>query len=450
MRIKYSLKFKVTLWYTCIIALVLAITFGGAFYLSEYYSMGNMKEELLDEVGDLVKVLQENPKYLNGQELPAFYDDGIMLSIYKEDGSFVNGILPDDFPKRFPLKAGEIQELQQNEDYWFLYDYQITDKAGENWWVRGINSYSSIAMLIHRLLWLLAFLGPALVIFTALMGYQMVKKALKPIYTITDTVEDISQASDLSKRLPRPPVPDEFARLTETFNRMLERLDKSFSVEKQFTSDAAHELRTPISVILNHCEYCMDEVELSEEAREELQIIYGKAERMSKLITQLLIMAQAENHTYQLKLEPIDLAVLAESVIEELEEKASKKGIRLILKNRLSDSAVEGDMVLLTRLLMNLADNAVAYGREGGYAEISLEKAGDQICIRVKDNGIGIPGDEIGKIWNRFYRGDKSRTQSQGFGLGLFMVRWIVEQHGGTIEVESEYGRGTVFTVLIS
>lgn len=455
---KHSVKFRVTFWYTCILTLVLCIALACIFYASGYYSIDNIKSELLDEVGDLTEDITQKleqypdgniPELYAGQNLPSFYDDGIMLSLYDTEGNFINGILPEDFPVQFPFKENTIQEINEKSDYWLLYDYQYTDPGNKIWWIRGINSYGSANKIIHRMMALLALFLPLLILFTAFMGYRMVKKALRPVYTITDTVNEISHTSDLSKRLPRSSAKDEFSRLTDTFNEMLSRLEVSFLAEKQFTSDAAHELRTPVSVILAHCEYCLDELDLSKEIKEELLIIYEKAERMGKLISQLLMMARAENQNYQPESEEIDLQILSESVIEELEKNAAAKGIRLLLKNELENSVITGDLVLLTRMLINLMDNAISYGKNGGFAELSLKNRDGHVCIQVKDNGIGILPEDMDKIWNRFYRADKSRTENGGFGLGLFMVRWIVALHGGTVKAESKYQEGTTFTVLL-
>lgn len=455
---RHSVKFKVTLWYTSILALFLLLAMGCIFYTSGHYSSDNVKAELLDEVGDLAEDISDRLSLSPGldisnlyasKDLSAFYDDGIMLSIYDSGGSFVNGILPEHFPVSCTFQENAVREFSKDSDYWFVYDYQYIDSHKKIWWIRGIHSYGEVSRIIHRMLFMLLFLLPLLVGVTALVGYRMVKKALYPIYRITDTVKEISQTSDLSKRLSDTSVQDEFHLLTETFNEMLCRLETAFQSEKQFTSDAAHELRTPVSVIIAHCEYCLEELSPSDEIRREISIIYEKANRMGDLISQLLTMARTENKNYQPDLENLDLGILAESVIEELQEKASAKQIKLILKNELQQSVIQGDMVLLTRLLINLMDNAISYGKEGGYAELTLQNQNGRVCIQVKDNGIGISQEHIDKIWNRFYRADKSRTESGSFGLGLFMVKWIAALHGGTAEVQSTPQTGTIFTVLL-
>ncbi|HIX59491.1 MAG TPA: HAMP domain-containing histidine kinase [Candidatus Blautia gallistercoris] len=443
-----SIKWKITFWYTGILTIVLAVVLGSAFLSSEYYSIDNMKAELLDEVYDLERAFAETPAYLDHQDLPSYYDDGIMLSLYAQDGTFLNGILPDDFPPNVAFSDEVLQEISQMEDHWFLYDLQITDSSDTAYWIRGINSYSSIARMIQRLTRLLLILGPLLILFTAFIGYRMIRRALLPVSAITSTAREIERSSDLTKRITPGKIRDEFYDLTETFNEMLTRLEQVLQQEKQFSSDAAHELRTPVSVILGHCEYCLDELELTDEVREEISRIYQKASQMSRLVSQLLTISRAEQG-YQLESEEIDLSVIAETVLEEMEEAAAARNIRLIYTKASGKYLMEGDMILLTRMLMNLVSNAIAYGKPGGTARIHLQNEGDFLSVSVEDDGIGIPREALDKIWNRFYRVDQSRSQTEGFGLGLFMVQWIVKIHNGTIQAESSYGKGSRFLVTL-
>ena len=219
-----SIKWKITFWYTGILTIVLAVVLGSAFLSSEYYSIDNMKAELLDEVYDLERAFAETPAYLDHRDLPSYYDDGIMLSLYDQEGTFLNGILPDDFPPNVTFSNEKLQEISQLEDHWFLYDLQITDSSDTVYWIRGINSYSSSARMLQRLTRLLLILGPFLILFTAFIGYRMIRRALLPVSAITSTAREIERSSDLTKRITPGKIRDEFYDLTETFNEMLTRL----------------------------------------------------------------------------------------------------------------------------------------------------------------------------------------------------------------------------------
>ena len=195
---------------------------------------------------------------------------------------------------------------------------------------------------------------------------------------------------------------------------------------------------------------CLEELDLSGEAREELLIIQKKIFQMSDLVSNLLTIARAENNRYQPVFEKVELPMLAETVMEELSEKAAARNIQLELHTHpdLSSLTIDGDMEMLTRLLINLIDNAISYGRDNGFVNISIHQQEEQVCIEVKDNGIGIPADKLDKIWDRFYQIDQSHSTS-GFGLGLFMVKYIVSCHKGKITVNSIPGKGSTFTVLL-
>ena len=455
---KGSIKLKITLWYTCIFSLVLLVILASVYWVSRSYSTHDIKEELRDETADMVEQLSEFAENAPSEDAaaafanedwPVFYDDNVMVSLYTVNGEWIGGLTPDKFPEDYPFEQEVLRKWNGAEGSWLVFDYLYDYSDGKSLWIRSIASYSSWSRILHRMMQMFTILFPLFVIFTAWIGYRMLSKALRPIYTISDTASEIALSVDLSKRIPEGGTKDEFSYLIETFNMMLEELEQSFQQEKQFTSDAAHELRTPVAVVLAHCEYCLDELKMDAELEKEVRIIYDKTQRMRRLIGQLLSLTRAEKRSIRLEKEEIQLAFLAESVIEELEEKAAKKHITLKLEDYTDNAVIQGDMTLLLRMLLNLVDNAISYGKENGYAKISIDPEGGRTRIRVEDDGIGIAGDDLDKIWNRFYRADKSRSGDEGFGLGLYMVKWIVQMHGGTITVESEYGKGTAFEVLL-
>lgn len=214
--------------------------------------------------------------------------------------------------------------------------------------------------------------------------------------------------------------------------------------EQQFTADVSHELRTPVTVIISQCEYLIEDPVLEEEEKEEIMIILRQARRMSKLINEMLMIARGEmSESYDM--EEVDLILLTEVIVEELREQAEKKKIQIsVFSDR--DVKMMGNHTLLLRMMMNLVQNAISYGKEHGHIDILWKEQGDMIIGEVKDDGIGIDQEDIPKIWDRFYRVDKSRSRENGgTGLGLSMVHFIVAVHGGQIHVESKNGEGTSF-----
>lgn len=445
---KQTIKLKITLWYTGIIIVTLSIAVCGAFFASQSYSIDNMKEELQDEVGDLQEDINNYPAYFPDTELLAYYDDGVMLSIYNKKFEMINGITPDDFPMDYPFDGTRIHELSKGEDHWYIYDKKI-QSSGQDIWIRGIHSYSSIALMIERLTKWITIIFPVLIFLTAFVGYRMISRSLKPVTKIADTATEIAESSDLSLRLPESNKNDELKHLADTFNTMLDKVEDQFQREKQFVSDAAHELRTPVSVMMSHCEYLMQDLNLDKEQLHEAEILYDKIKHMASLVDALLVISRMEKKTYKLNEDNINLSTLADSVVSEMEEDGAKRNITLKLSDYLVNHEFIGDMTLIVQIFSNLISNGIKYGVEGGHVNVILRESNGLIQIVFEDDGIGIPKDSIGQIWNRFYQVNSSRSDTNSFGLGLFMVKRIVELHRGSIEVSSAEGKGSVFIVTL-
>lgn len=445
----HSIKFKITCWYAGIMTLLFGIILFVAVWYFGHFSVDAVEEELQDEVQDLQEGLLRYPQYFPLENSTHYFDDGVMLSIYDEKGRFVDGIFPEDFPTDYPLTAGHARNLQRENDSWLVYDVRLGEPENGILWIRGIYSYSPLASGNVRMLWLLLILFPLVAVFAACIGYGMLRRALRPVHTVTETANEITSSMSLERRISVPRTRDEIYELCQTFNRMLESLETNFLRERQFSSDAAHELRTPVSVILSHCEYCLEELTLSEELSDEIRIVQQKARQMSELVSRLLVISRNERGGNRLEMEEVDLSLLAETVAEELQEKAEKKGIRMEIENRLENAVICADMSMMTRLFINLIDNAITYGRKQGYVKVCMCEVGEQVCIKFEDNGIGISPEDQERIWDRFYQADKSHTGGENFGLGLFMVRQIASLHGGTVVVESRLAKGSIFTVTI-
>ena len=290
----------------------------------------------------------------------------------------------------------------------------------------------------------LMILFPGVVVLIGVVGYFMTKRALEPVDDICERADQISSGDDLSQRLPLPKEQDEMYHLTERFNEMFERLQKSFEKEKQFASDASHELRTPVSVVISQCEYLLEHGNLDPEQEKEINVILKQAEKMSVLVSQMLMIAREERMADPSQFEDVDLGMLAEIVTEEMEGQAQEKKITLHVDVR-GEQMVRGDQTMLMRLMMNLIRNGILYGKKGGNVWIRIYGENGAVIGEVEDDGIGIAREHLDKIWNRFYRVDQSRGEEEGTGLGLSMVKWIVKIHKGEIGVKSIPGRGSRF-----
>ena len=444
---RFSIKKKVTLWYTGMIAVVLAAVFAGVFVFINQLELSKTEEDLQGAVADFTDEFEfQNGTYYLNPDVD-YYDDGVMFSIYDQDGRLLHGSMPVEFPKNLKLQSHEVRNIKQGGKQWMIYDAAYQYGTGKAIWIRGIVSIHGMEQIMRMVMLAFAAVYPLLILMIGWIGYMMTKRALKPVDDICTTAEEISSGADLSKRLSVPRTKDEMHQLTCTFNEMFDRLEASFEDEKQFTSDVSHELRTPVSVIIAECEYALEEDGVSEEQKQEVRIVLRQAKKMSELISQLLMIARCERGKEDFQFEAVDMSMLAEMTLEELSGKAEEKKIHLLSEIEPGLMAA-GDQMLLTRMLINLVENSINYGKRNGIVKVSLFRDNGKIRGIVKDDGQGIGAEHLDKIWNRFYRADRSRNSQnpeRGTGLGLSMVRWIVRIHEGQIWVKSKEGEGSEF-----
>jgi signal transduction histidine kinase len=292
-------------------------------------------------------------------------------------------------------------------------------------------------------------------------GLWLARKALKPMEQIADTAREIG-AKNLSQRIALPGKTDrELVTLIETLNSMIARLEGSFQQVTQFTSDASHELKTPLAIMRGEIEQATRHLEADEaldpaEARQVLESAMEEVDRMQRIVEGLLLLSRADDHQLPLELETIEIYQYLDSLREDGEILAEDRGLQLI--GRFDEHArtkrISADTTRLYQVVMNLLDNALKYTPAGGKVTLFLNSDDHQVRFGVADTGIGISKDDLPKIFRRFYRTDEARTGPHGdaersLGLGLAIVKSIVEAHGGTIAVESEVGKGTKFTITM-
>ena len=293
---------------------------------------------------------------------------------------------------------------------------------------------------------ILAVIWVVAILFSGNAAWLTLGRTLKPLKAITEIAEQINRADDLSRRMPYAGPGDEIGSLVDSFNQTLERLEALFTSQQRLLADVSHELRTPLTVIKGNVDLMRRMKNLDEES---LNSIDQEAGRLSRLVGGLLLLAQAESGKLALAEKPVELDLLLTEVFQEMRVLAgSKVYVRL---NEIDQVIVNGDRDRLKQVLINLVANAIQYTPLGGEVFISLEKIGEQARIICRDTGPGIPSEDLPHIFERFYRAEKSRTRGKttGFGLGLSIANWIVERHGGRIEVESKEGKGTSFAIWL-
>ncbi len=294
---------------------------------------------------------------------------------------------------------------------------------------------------VLSIIWVVAVLLSGIVVWFTL------GQTLKPLGAITETVEQINRADDLSRRIPyQGPENDEIGNLVDSFNQTLERLETLFTSQQRLLADVSHELRTPLTVIKGNVDLMRRMKSLDEES---LTSIDQEAGRLTRLVGGLLLLAQAESGKLALNMKRVELDLLLTEVFQEMTIIAGNRvHIRL---NEIDQAYVNGDRDRLKQVFINLVANAIQYTPQGGEVFLSLDRIGEQARIICRDTGPGIPTEDLPHIFERFYRAEKSRTRREttGFGLGLSIANWIVERHGGRIEVNSQEGKGTTFAIWL-
>jgi heavy metal sensor kinase len=292
------------------------------------------------------------------------------------------------------------------------------------------------------------FFIPLAVLISIVLGWFLANKSLKPVDEMTRTAQAIT-AQNLGRTIPHSGANDELGRLASTFNDMISRLRRSFDQIKQFSIDASHELRTPLTIMRGETEIALQSEKTPEEYREVLASHLEEIVRMSSIVENLLTLSKADLGRIELQRDIVPLHEVVQDLYEDSEVLAEKKCITVRLR-KLDEVNILGDKARIRQLLLNLIDNAIKYTPERGTVSLALSRANGVALVSVEDTGIGIPSEEISKIFDRFYRVEKGRSRSLGgSGLGLSISKWIAEAHGGKIEVQSEPQRGSTFTVQL-
>lgn len=465
---RFSIKTRVTIWYVFFLILLVSLLVASMLYTSSRLIQNNIKGDLAAVVEDSVRDVTVRDGKLDIDDDMVNYRDGIYVLVYQENNFIVTGSLPEEISGEIPFIPEKVRKIEDTGRKFYVYDHLLDEKDFNDVWIRGITSAESEKVdpsfiFITRLF---LFCLPVLILLAAIGGYSITKRAFLPVSRITETAGQIEAGTDLSRRIgldsskdsgrecseetgsgksQAKGSKDEIYRLSATFDKMLDRLERSFEAEKQFSNDASHELRTPLSVIMAQCEYALNKVKTLEEARAALEVILGQSKKMSALISQLLALARADQGTLALQPEVLNISDLVHMAALEQQESASRRHIE-IQHDIEPEIMACTDETLFLRLWINLISNSIQYGREGGFIRISLKQEDQQIFGKVEDNGIGISTEDLPKIWDRFFQANPSRSQENSAGLGLSMVKWIISAMGGTIKANSTLGEGTVFT----
>ncbi len=306
---------------------------------------------------------------------------------------------------------------------------------------------NDIEIALDRLFYILCLAVPLTIVLAGGGGVFLASRVFRPIEKITETAKKIEE-SDLSRRIDVKSK-DELGRLASTLNQMIARLESAFNRQKEFTSDASHELRAPLTVIQAESTLALQKPREAAEYRKSLEMIAQEAEHLAGIINQLLTLARADAGKEHQEFQKINLADFVKDLCIDVGVVCQEKNLTL-QQDHFDEASVMGDSRSLRNLFHNILENAMRYTPEGGTITVKVHQKDTRVMVSIKDTGIGISADERSLIFERFYRVDKARSRSAGgSGLGLAICRHIIEVHGGSIKVESQPNKGSTFHVIL-
>jgi heavy metal sensor kinase len=455
----HSIKFRFTIWYLLVLAvLLIALSAGVYFYLSRslYRNLDDSLELRSTQLCSIPAILES----IRQGEFQEELGEIVILYFYSGDQ------LMEVSPRGISIPTPHELISQAIAGTSLFTTIQTTEGEGLRLLAVPINisilgpppgiqpaalviarSTKQIDQALAGLVRTLVIAVPLALALAAAGGIFLARRALKPVDKIAQTAREIGE-SDLSQRI-NVNTKDELGRLAATLNEMIGRLEKAFQRQKQFTSDASHELRTPLAVIEAESTLALEKERPSSDYQQSLEIISQESRQMSSLIDQLLTLARADAGKEQWNFTEVNLGKLISNLSTDVEVLCQEKGLSFQL-GQPQDLVVKGDEARLRELFMNLLDNAIRYTPAPGTVSVSLRREGQMAVVAVTDTGVGIPAEDIPFIFERFYRVDKSRSRAEGgSGLGLAICRHIAEAHGGKIEVESQVGSGSTFSVWL-
>lgn len=446
MKKSISIKARVTIWYTVSMIIIISLVLIFLVSFSQQISKNQLQQKLIDIVTDTIQEVEFDNGELNNEM--DFYNNGVSLFIYDINGYLIAPRVNQGIQVDSLLEDQTVKVVDSIGERWLVYDV-FGEKDNTNYWIRGIISMSGTRQTLSDMTVIALCILPIFVFITAIGGFYITKRAFIPIKNIAETADTINSGNDLSSRIKikNANSNDELSYLVRTMNDMLSRLQSSFETEKQFTSDVSHELRTPIAVIISQCEYILSGKADKNEEKQAFETILKNSKRMSDIVSQLLMFVRAENGKFKPNMENINISMLCEMLVMDFETVCQQKGIK-IESNIKSDIYTICDEVLIARLITNIITNAIKYNKPFGSINIELYESNGYVVLNVSDTGIGISEEDINNIWKRFYRVDSSRS-GEGTGLGLSMVKWIVDIHDGDISVKSTINVGSEFIVRI-
>jgi heavy metal sensor kinase len=459
-----GLRFKLTLLYTAIFSVLLSGFFLVAYYLLAGQLEATATDELVERATGLRGYLafeDNQPKLVfdaDDPEVASFvrtatryyqvYDlaTGAVL-VQSPDVQFLGvEFTPDELHSitQFPVQT----DIQTDQGRFRFFNDSVLSGSGRAYLVQVGVSLEPVHLALRHFTRLAGSLVPFGVLVAVAAGWLMTGRTLSPIKSITKAAQDI-EVSNLNTRLPVVGTGDEIDQLAVTFNEAFSRLERAVGEMKQFTASIAHELRTPLAALRGQAELALMHSQSLDDCKRTLAGQIEEIDKLNHLIHQLLTLAQAESGELRMARERVDVTAMLRDAVDTFSLVAAEQRVSLEI-DCAPDLTLTGDRQWLERAIFNLLDNAIKYTPAGGHVNVYGRREGDKLALEVLDDGRGISREALPHIFERFYRADPSRSKDiLGVGLGLSLVKLIVDQHRGSIKVESQSGRATRFRILL-
>jgi signal transduction histidine kinase len=394
--------------------------------------------------------MQEGPRPgFQAPELIGIFDpkdkSPYYFQIWSRDGPLIgkSGGAPDGVPN--PALTSEIRMTKGFRDREGFREAYVFTPPGECLLVG--RSMAPVLKENRDFTWRLVGIGSAVMVFGLAVGWWLSGRALRPIAQISSTAARIADGN-LAERIGTRETESELGQLSTVLDHTFQRLDHAFAEQARFTSDAAHELRTPVSVILGQAQLALARERSVEEHRTTIETCQRAARRMHSLIDSLLELSLLDGDREKLQLQPCDLAEICREHLAMIRPLADEKGV--VLKTEFTSAPCKADPERISQILDNFIVNALKFSPSGGKIHILTGMEKEEAVLKVSDDGPGISSEHLPHLFERFYRADASRNRATGgAGLGLAICKSIADAHHGSIRAESEMGKGSVFTLRV-
>lgn len=451
---QWSIRWKLTLWYGGVLALVLTL-FGTVVYLTLRHQLltridRGLQEELADVLSEIKRARDEKSLQQWLQRRFAGHE-GFDFQVTRANGQrfFVN---PRFESVHLPVAedqgpSSRFRNVELSSERRWRVISALQSGPGEDLIVQVARSLKPFDHELAELLFTFLLVGPFTLIAVVGSGYFLARRALAPVDQITETAKQIT-AERLSHRIRVINPNDELGALAETLNSMIERLEQSFTEMQRFTADAAHELRTPLAVMRSEAEVTLQAPRSPEEHRQTLENLLEEINRLSHISDQLLFLCRQDAGLHPVVREEVCIEELIRDVTDNMQMVAQEKQIRLQV-NGIQPGRIRSNAQHLRRVLYNLLDNAIKYTEPNGEVTVTSAVDPQGLTIEVEDTGIGIPPEQISRVFERFYRVSPSRSETEGTGLGLAICRSCIQVLQGSIRIESTVGNGTTVHITL-